>query len=923
MNLDGLSTENPERQRLKPGTEVGAYRIESLLGEGGVGTVYGALDTKLQRHVAIKVLSDGLADTAARRRFQREAQMASSLNHPHIVTVHDVGEFEGRQYIVTEFVDGGTLKDWARAKRRSWRQIVGLLTGVADGLASAHEVKILHRDIKPANILVTKNGYAKLADFGLAKAAENVDIDLTRTLTEGATMPGVIMGTIAYMSPEQATGQNLDARSDIFSFGIVLYELLAGRRPFGGNTELEVLKAIQGPPAPLPQEIPLALQYVVEKALEKDPADRYQSMREMVVDLRRLSRQGVAENPQVALAALPAGWRPLLWTASVVLALVTGVLISQWLDKPLPATQFKLTQITADDGLTTDPALSLDGTLLAYASDRSGEDNLDIYIQQIGGVPVRLTTYPEDDSEPSFSYDARMVAFRSEHDGGGVYVVPSLGGDAPRLLARGGRRPRYSPDGKWIAYWEGNIASDFSSTGGSRSYIVEADAGVPKPLDQGFAATRYPIWSPDGKHLLFLGGREASQTIATGDWGGWDWWVIPADGGSAVATGAAAVLSQQGFSDLLALAPGQWLNEGIVFAATVGDSRSLWQVGISQSGQITAKPRPLTSGAGIEDSPSAALDRIVFASLDENIDIWSLPIEPNQAKVLGPIQRLTQSTSLDIHPDISRDGKWLAFASNRNSSTFDVRVKDLSTGHEKAVTFSPVNESHPVFSADGSKLAHDIWTRTGDQNIRVVNLGARSGESRTENLCDDDCFVPWDWSPDGTKLLYWSRDQRKIGLMEVASRRRTVLLEHRDYALLRAYFSPDQHWIAFGALTRPGLVKIFIAPFRGASPTNPEQWIAVTNDLTDEDNMPRWSSDGSLLYFTSKRDGYQCLYAQRLDPATKKPMGSAMRVHHLHGARRSLAAVPIFYQEISVARDKVVFPINERKGNIWMREPTP
>ena len=231
-------------ERFPAGLEIGQYRIESKLGEGGTSTVWLALDNRLSRRVAIKFLSDDLADAEARRRFQREAQMASSLNHPHIVSVHDIGEFEGRQYLVTEYVDGGTLKDWVKDKRRTPKEVAELLTGVADGLAAAHQAGILHRDIKPMNILVARNGYAKLADFGLAKLAENGTIDLAANLPEGPTRPGLILGTIAYMSPEQASGQPLDARSDIFSFGVVLYEMLSGKRPFGGRTDLEVLKTI-------------------------------------------------------------------------------------------------------------------------------------------------------------------------------------------------------------------------------------------------------------------------------------------------------------------------------------------------------------------------------------------------------------------------------------------------------------------------------------------------------------------------------------------------------------------------------------------------------------------------------------------------------------------------------------------------------
>ena len=215
------------------GDRIGGYQVEAALGAGGMGVVYRALDTKLNRPVAIKFLSDDLADAAARRRFQREAQTASSLNHPHIVTVYDVGEVDGRQYLVTEFVDGGTLKDWAQATKRTWRETIELLTGVADGLAAAHAAGIVHRDIKPENILVAKNGYAKLADFGLAKLWEATDtLTETRTRSAGHTRPGMIVGTIAYMSPEQAAGQPVDARSDIFSFGVVLYELARGPAAF-------------------------------------------------------------------------------------------------------------------------------------------------------------------------------------------------------------------------------------------------------------------------------------------------------------------------------------------------------------------------------------------------------------------------------------------------------------------------------------------------------------------------------------------------------------------------------------------------------------------------------------------------------------------------------------------------------------------
>jgi serine/threonine protein kinase/Tfp pilus assembly protein PilF len=259
--------------------------------------------------VAIKFLLND--DTQARRRFQKEARMASSLNHPHILTVHDAGDIDGRLFIVAEFVDGGTLKEW----RGTWRQAIELLTGVADGIATAHAAGILHRDIKPANILITKGGYAKLADFGIARSTP-------AGTNETVTATALVMGTVPYMSPEQASGRHVDARSDIFSFGVVLYEVLAGRRPFSGNTNLEVFHAIvHNAPPPLGGDVPPELIAMVAKALEKDPEHRYQSMKEMVADFRRLTHQS-----QVTIAAPKPRFR-WKWAAAVLVLVLILVLV--------------------------------------------------------------------------------------------------------------------------------------------------------------------------------------------------------------------------------------------------------------------------------------------------------------------------------------------------------------------------------------------------------------------------------------------------------------------------------------------------------------------------------------------------------------------------------------------------------------------
>ena len=337
------------------------------------------------------------------------------------------------------------------------RQIVELLVGVADGLAAAHAAGILHRDIKPDNILVTRSGYAKLADFGLAKLDERATPDAaTHTITAGQTRPGVVIGTIAYMSPEQASGKPLDARSDIFSFGVVLYELLAGRRPFAGATDLEVLQTvIHGAPEPLGEHVPIALRMVVEKALEKDPAERYQSMRDLVVDLRRVARQSETV-PVVSGRALrpPARlWRRFAPFAVVGAAL--AALLAYWfvLSRRSTAeisTQWSFSQLTDQPGQELYPSVSPDGQSLVYASQASG--NWDIYFQRVGGTTTLNLTKDStaDDTQPAFSPDGEQIAFRSERDGGGLFVMGATGENARRLtngafIPPGRRTPRKSP----------------------------------------------------------------------------------------------------------------------------------------------------------------------------------------------------------------------------------------------------------------------------------------------------------------------------------------------------------------------------------------------------------------------------------------------------------------------------------------------
>jgi serine/threonine protein kinase len=511
------------------GIQIGPYKIDRHLGSGGMGDVFRAVDTKLNRPVAIKFLSSPLADAAGRRRFQREAQLASSLNHPHIVTVYDAGDFEDHQYLVTEFVDGGTLEEWARQEKRGWREIVELLIGVADGLASAHAAGILHRDIKPANVLVAKNGYAKLADFGLARLQQPAGPDGTAaTLIDAQTVPGILVGTIRYMSPEQALGDTIDWRSDIFSFGVVLYETLAGEHPFSGTTDLQLLQnVIHATPRPLPQTVPAELRSIVEKALDKDLADRYQSMRELTVDLRRAVRQKEADQAHPAApSAKRYTWLPWALVSLLVALLLAG--FGTWVainrlpstvQNPLASAQF--TPLTNFEGGETEPAISPDGKFVAFISDRSGK--FDIWlIQANGGSLANLTQGRIGDARGplrcvGFSGDGSEVWSAGTQDRR-LMLWPLIGGAPHNFLDEHVAEVAWSPDGTRLVYhtWEpGDPTFVADHNGANARQIVQNEPGL---------HNHYPVWSTDGRWIYFVRGRPATREM--------DLWRISPDGGA-------------------------------------------------------------------------------------------------------------------------------------------------------------------------------------------------------------------------------------------------------------------------------------------------------------------------------------------------------------------------------------------------------
>ncbi|MEO8097829.1 MAG: protein kinase [Acidobacteriota bacterium] len=773
--------------RLSPGTLIGVYRIERPLGEGGMGTVYRAIDTKLNRPVAIKLLSDEFADAAARRRFQREAQLASSLNHPHILTVYDVGEFEGRQYLVTEFIDGGTLKEWAKTQKRTYRQIAELLAGVADGLAAAHAVGITHRDIKPANILIAKNGYAKLADFGLAKGTNHGDPDATVTMTEGATKPGTVVGTIAYMSPEQASGEKLDGRSDIFSFGIVLYELLAGQRPFSGRSDLEVLKTIiHGTPPPLPAEVPPALRAATEKAIEKDPAERYQSIRELVVDLRRSLRLDSPHTLEPPAVTIPPKRLPWLVPVLIALLLPIGLAsVAYWRlaqsdyfwKNPLDGAKFH--KITDWPGTELDAAISYDGKFVTFLADRDGI--YDTFVTQLGSGEFRnltegrvSTLLHEMTRSTGFSADSTQIWLRTtppnlsapnRANKANLSLIPTMGGAMRPFLTPASLNPIWSADGAQLVFHHSND--------GDGIVVAQPDGRGEHQIYNGRVGehNHYVNLSPDTRYIYFV--RNWRSTEA-------DVWRIPQAGGTAerltyhnshvaypvlldnrtllyratsqdggwaiygmdVDRGIAHQLTS-GVEEYQSLAA---TSDGKRLVATVSNPvANLWRIPIGTGMADESAAKPVTVTAAYATWGRYENQSILYLSgKGGSGGLWAWKAGANGSV---PLWNDT-SSRLVSGASPSTDGRSLAFAVRLNGRNV-LHISSIDGTGARAVAAALDLRGTPSWSPDGQFLVAAAAT---DEGPRVFKIPVNGGN--VERLTDKATFNPV-WSPTGDRIVYY------------------------------------------------------------------------------------------------------------------------------------------------------------------------
>ena len=894
------------RSELLLGCDVGHYHIEAPLGEGGMGIVYRATDTRSGRPVALKVLPPEMVDNPGRRhRFALEARAASALNHPGIVKVIEIGCSEFGDFIAMECVDGWPLQSLL-GRPLPLRDALSFANQIASALEVAHAGGIVHRDIKPANVLVTITGAVKVADFGLCKLTEPESSQSDSG--HSWTREGTIVGSTAYMSPEQAEGKPADCRSDIFSLGSVLYEMVTGERPFQGDTQISTLASIlRSAPRPVCDvvpNIPPAVETVILRCLEKDPSRRYQSAADMRVALENLCSR--LDAGKLRRPLIPRKYRITVQTAAAVCLIVPFAVWFLWRGREARIGGAPV-QVTFDTGLTTDPALSPDGQLLAYASDRAGP-NLSIWLQRAPmGKPVRLTLDDAEHSEPSISPDGSVVAFRAEHDGGGIYSVPAAGG-RETLIAKGGRRPRFSPDGKWIAYWVGAEGSgDPDAAGASQVFVVSKHGGVTHQIQPGFLSARSPVWFPDSKYVLFVGARDSARTTP----GVSSWWAAPLDGGSPIETAPADAFRQAWVRDVLT--PSAWAPGNYAIAAS--DLNQLWRVAVSpKSRKIVGTPERINSGLDAQVSPSLSLaGRMAFSSASARTAVWTLPMVTESARSQAAPVRIAGAPGVQaVLPALSLDGRRLCYSTSARDGMVLWKDPLDKVRREPVVLTNGSNWS--TFLSDGLNVAY-VGVSSGHPSLFVAPW-----DGGAPRMIADRVERVWDISPDGKSVLDFSDSvqPRPVVLVDVKTGARRELLRHPQWNLYLAHFSPDGHWIAFGAKTGPDRSRIFIAPFSGSVPVAESRWIPVT-DGASEDSHAWWSPEGTRLYFFSERDGHRCLVTQLLDSATKRCSGPAAPVYHFHSAALSPANVDRGFLSLSVARDKIALTLGEKTGNIWLK----
>jgi serine/threonine protein kinase/Tol biopolymer transport system component len=755
------------------GRTVAHYRILDHLGTGGMGVVYKAADTKLERTVALKFLPYALTrDQRAKERFLQEARAASGLDHPNICTIHEVGETaEGQLYLAMACYDGETLGRRIERGPLPVAEAIDIARQTAQGLAKAHRAGIVHRDVKPANLMLTADGLVKILDFGIAKLAK----------AAGATRVGFAVGTPAYMSPEQARGEDVDPRTDVWALGVVLYEMLTAERPFRGADREAVVAALQRDEPPrlstVRPEVPPELERIVGRMLAKSPEDRYPNVAEALADLAALE----AARPDAARR-----WSPLRAGLGAALALallgIGGYLALRGGKRGPVQTSFaRLTDL----GGESSPSLAPDGHWFAYVKtslDGKGE----IYRQQVtSAVPQRLTLgIPESSSQPAISPDGRRIAFRSEHAGGGVFVMNADGSGIAKLSAFG-FNPAWSPHGDALVVATEPVTDPAVRVTKSQLWRIDVRTRRARLLTAGDAVQ--PSWSPNGQRIAYWGLPHSTARRVL--------WTMPAAGGAA----------QEVLDDKNLNWDPVWSPDGkyLYLASDRGGSMGFWRIAIDASGKPHGDLQSVQTPAQWAGFLSIAQDgqHLAFASVTRQANLFRTDLDAAAGRVDGALQGITQGERAVRSADVSPDGQRVVF--DYATPQEDLFLARADGTEVVALTNDAFKDRIPRWSPDGKRILF-YSNRSGSYEAWTIGPDGR-GLRRETFASNRALYFPL-WSPDQRRIAL-SPESSNLALVDLApppSWRRIQVLDRapgqQDFAATS--WSPDSQRLA-GTVSLP------------------------------------------------------------------------------------------------------------------------
>jgi Tol biopolymer transport system component len=804
-----------------PGSRLGPYEIVALLGAGGMGEVYRARDTRLGRDVAVKVLPEHLsANPDIRARFEREARAVSSLNHPHICTLHDVGREGGTDFLVMELVEGETLV--ARLERGPLPPAEVLTIGaqIADALDKAHRAGIVHRDLKPGNVMLTKTG-AKLMDFGLARAGgvgpARSDLTQSPTMSRPLTVEGTIVGTFQYMAPEQLEGREADARSDIWALGCVLYEMATGKHAFFGTSQASLISSIMKdqprPIAELQTLTPPGLDRLVSACLAKSPEDRIQTAHDVRLHLRWIAEGGSQAGVPAPVAARRRRREGLAWALLGCSLVALAALAFLHFGRSAPPRQMLRFEIAPPAAIQSQdaPRISPDGRTLAYSAiDSTGTSQ--VWIRPLDALEAQVLPGTEGTTRPFWSPDSRFVAFFA----GGKLKKVSVGGGPPSVICDAPT----GADGSWGR--EGVIL--FDGRGTDPIMRVAAAGGVAAPIvtpdsSGGIEQVGWPEFLPDGKHFLYLA-LAVEPSLRVGDLdsderrdlGPCESQVQYVPSGHLLFSRGGSLVTQRFDARKLAL-----VGEPVPIAERVmPNNAGLADFRASDNGVLVYSTRTTEAGELVEVDRSGKQQRVLTTPSGP----FGLALSPDERRIALRI----------IDPQTRTRDIWLID-----------RARDVST----RFTFETSNESTPIWSPDGKRVAY--WSDAKDAAGIVAKQLTGSGEMEMLLPTGEEA-VPMDWSSDGSTILYVNElgKSSDIWMLPVTGDRRPAVFLNGAFEEYFPRLSPDGRYLAYTS-DESGRDEVYVQPF----PDRSEKWQVSTRGGSE----PQWSGDGhEIFYLSSERE---------------------------------------------------------------------